>query len=789
MRPDLRAEGVAARRPAAGFLSSVLLFGPAAYAAAVVLRASPRGPLLRALSSAPRPAMVLVALVPVALLSFVAPRLDGLGEQARRPARVALSAGLAAAILVCGVAFAQTTPGVQIGAVFAAAIAAAAAIRSTAAIHGLGGVGRIVEPTIARDARRLGWLWIAAASSLAAHRARPDWPAEIGVLLALSAGLSTLAHEVSVARRRRLELGARERHELLLASATLTVPLALVATSGGGGTAEAWVVAPGIAFAAAATVAQAVDDPIAARAVVLRVWAFLLALLLGWKIADALGSPLAFVTVGIVAALVATSSGRRLSIGASAHAEAARLAQEAATARDRGELARGVLMALRAISTGGGAPVAEHAPTPKLLLFAPPRELSLEPAGVVREVEGAAFFPPALAPLLETEPLGVVRVDVLRALEVRRPDLREALAWCEAHEAAAVVAVVDDGELEGLLLLAAGPEAGDAVDLRTVRALRAIARVTAARLALEATTMRASLRAEHAEADARRIEVVLDRVQERERRLSRAVAAASLPLEAAIAHTGYAPAMRALLDGLDGKAKLGRPLVLLHRLGVDPRPFAARIHRVSRKQGALQIVDAARSDLVEILADPDRSPIELARDGTLLVTTATALPREAQRRLLQAIALQEGPGPDPRPLDLRLILSVVSSDPERDDLRRLLAALTPALAERLDLEPLRVPPLAARIEDLRAIVLDRLAVFGPALRDRPLGLADDALALLVEHEFPGDDHELDDLLLRAALLADRRAALRAEGARIERADVAAVLGGAMLRERDESRRR
>ncbi|MGZ5969571.1 MAG: sigma-54-dependent Fis family transcriptional regulator, partial [Polyangiales bacterium] len=143
-----------------------------------------------------------------------------------------------------------------------------------------------------------------------------------------------------------------------------------------------------------------------------------------------------------------------------------------------------------------------------------------------------------------------------------------------------------------------------------------------------------------------------------------------------------------------------------------------------------------------------------ARNGTLLVLAATSLPREAQKRLLSALSFHEGPGADPSPVDLRVVFAMASLDPS------LVAHLRPS--------PVRVAPLARRIEDLHALALDRLVAIAGGLGRPPLGLAPDALELLVEHDWPGDDVELEAALVLAATRAG-------DAPRIERAHLESVL--------------
>ena len=49
------------------------------------------------------------------------------------------------------------------------------------------------------------------------------------------------------------------------------------------------------------------------------------------------------------------------------------------------------------------------------------------------------------------------------------------------------------------------------------------------------------------------------------------------------------------------------------------------------------------------------SPLERARDGTLLVRDAHRLPEPAQQAIVRALAFRTGPATDPVPLDVRVV--------------------------------------------------------------------------------------------------------------------------------------
>jgi DNA-binding NtrC family response regulator len=76
-----------------------------------------------------------------------------------------------------------------------------------------------------------------------------------------------------------------------------------------------------------------------------------------------------------------------------------------------------------------------------------------------------------------------------------------------------------------------------------------------------------------------------------------------------------------------------------------------------------------------------------------------------------------------------------------------------ALARLLEGRELALPRLAERAEDLRALVLEGLIRLRVGAQGEPLGIEPAALAILAEHEFPGNELELFGLLARTAATA------------------------------------
>lgn len=405
---------------------------------------------------------------------------------------------------------------------------------------------------------------------------------------------------------------------------------------------------------------------------------------------------------------------------------------------------RGALLELRAAAGQPELP-------PTLFRLLPGEALHVDHAGylhVRRERVPLAVLEAALV-----EPERTLRTEVLEALEVRRPDLRPALTWMRAQEAfSATLLRHDEDETAGLLVMPSGRRTTPLM-LEEARALRNLADRLASSFEVSSALSRARDREleERARADAeddraRKLEYLLTTAGARygtdARRLARPALAAA-----------YSPSSRLVLDELARLGALEMPVALRVPLGIGPLPFAAVAHLAGpRKDGPLVVVDGANpaEQPASIWHDPKASPLAIADGGTLVVESVEALPHETQRFLALSLATRRSPSGSATPLDLGLVVTVI------DDMEALVASsrLTPELADRLGARTLALPALVDRPEDLRALVLDRLALIGVRLRGRAMGIDARGMAELVEHTWPGNEQELADVLTRAALVAE-----------------------------------
>lgn len=143
-----------------------------------------------------------------------------------------------------------------------------------------------------------------------------------------------------------------------------------------------------------------------------------------------------------------------------------------------------------------------------------------------------------------------------------------------------------------------------------------------------------------------------------------------------------------------------------------------------------------------------------AHGGTLFLDEVGELPLDAQVKLLRA--LQEGEidpvgGKRSVRVDFRLIsatnrdlIALVREGRFRED-----------LYYRLNVFPIRVPPLRERREDIPELASHFLTRFAAEERKpRLAGIAPEALDLLMRHDWPGNIRQLENVMFRAVVLAD-----------------------------------
>ena len=233
---------------------------------------------------------------------------------------------------------------------------------------------------------------------------------------------------------------------------------------------------------------------------------------------------------------------------------------------------------------------------------------------------------------------------------------------------------------------------------------------------------------------------------------------------------GVSEVMERLRDEIDTVAASDLAVLITGETGVGKELAARAIHaRSGRRDAPLIHVNCAalpesviESELFGHVrgaftgATADRlGKFEVADGGTLLLDEIGELPLSVQPKLLRA--LQEGEiqrvGSDALiRVDVRVV--AVTNRSLADEVRA--GRFRADLYHRLEVYPIRVPPLRERPEDLGVLAGHFLDRYRSRFGARQLILTTAAVEALRAHSWPGNVRELDHVLARAALRAVSR---------------------------------
>ncbi len=448
-------------------------------------------------------------------------------------------------------------------------------------------------------------------------------------------------------------------------------------------------------------------------------------------------------------------------LDAIAHAEAALAGAEPETA------ARDVLVKLR-------EPLSPESRSPRLYTLDPPRVFEVDAAGYLHP--HPSVLHPDLVATAMLEPHSTVRTDALEALAVRRADLRPLGGYMFREDMLLATLVIKDGEVEGVLVVPT-ETARQPITLEEVVALKRLTDGVAGALAEESRVARAQERevALRRQVEQVTAELGLARDESARRHEANRLATTRLARPATIGI--YSDAAAEVARVLEARAGRSQPTCLVGPSGIDAVPYGARAHlsgpRASQPFVVIEGTSSREHDLERWRA-PLTSPLALAEGGVLFLVDGASLPRDVQRLLADAFAERRAPWASPLtetapstgragrstasskaslpppvqpPLDVVPWLSTTRPPRQLADEEELDLALAARFADSFE-APVMLPLLGERPEDLRSIVNDRLAREGLRVRGRPVGIDDGAYALLVDHDFPGDELELAALVER-----------------------------------------
>ena len=216
-------------------------------------------------------------------------------------------------------------------------------------------------------------------------------------------------------------------------------------------------------------------------------------------------------------------------------------------------------------------------------------------------------------------------------------------------------------------------------------------------------------------------------------------------------------------------AKLSATVLILGESGTGKELLARLIHRESGNADAPFIavnLAAIPRELVEsTLFGHERGSFtgalkqqlgkfELASGGTLFLDEIGDLPLELQAKLLRAI--QEGEiervgGAKPIKTDFRLIAAT------NVDLEKAVkdGRFREDLYYRINVIPIKLPPLRDRIEDLPELARFFLNRYKGRFRKDIQGISDSTLKILSSYWWPGNIRELENLIERLVAVSDK----------------------------------
>ncbi|KZN30284.1 Fis family transcriptional regulator [Pseudoalteromonas luteoviolacea S2607] len=150
--------------------------------------------------------------------------------------------------------------------------------------------------------------------------------------------------------------------------------------------------------------------------------------------------------------------------------------------------------------------------------------------------------------------------------------------------------------------------------------------------------------------------------------------------------------------------------------------------------------------------DKRKGRFELAHNGTLFLDEIGELPQEAQSKLLRVLQEQEFErvgGSKTIAVNIRVIAAT------NRDLWKMVeeGAFRMDLYYRLNVFPIKVPPLRERVEDLPMLCANMISKLNVRLKKQIKGIAKQSLKKLQAYSWPGNIRELQNVLEREAILS------------------------------------
>ncbi len=231
---------------------------------------------------------------------------------------------------------------------------------------------------------------------------------------------------------------------------------------------------------------------------------------------------------------------------------------------------------------------------------------------------------------------------------------------------------------------------------------------------------------------------------------------------------GDSPPMRQLKEQVRLAASANAPVLVMGERGTGKELVARAIHEGSKRaeRGSYEKLNCAAvpAELIESelfgheagaftgATKQRRGKFERASGGTLFLDEVGDMPSPMQAKLLRV--LQEGElervgGSDLLTIDVRVVAA--TNKPLQKEIEE--GRFRADLFDRLNVVPLRVPPLRERSEDIPVLASHFLRQACKNNDRRGKSLTEGAMNLLCRYDYPGNVRELRNLLERVVILS------------------------------------
>jgi len=219
---------------------------------------------------------------------------------------------------------------------------------------------------------------------------------------------------------------------------------------------------------------------------------------------------------------------------------------------------------------------------------------------------------------------------------------------------------------------------------------------------------------------------------------------------------GESSSIKHLREQIQRLARSLAPVLIVGEIGVGKQVVAKKIHQQSPRNRApfLEVqCDAIEADQLDTVFFGKAGAFIMAQGGTLFIDHVDALPLSFQIKLYKAIqdrSIRAIGSLVDTPIDIRIISATRKNLVQEATGKRF----RHELLYRINVIELQVPPMRERRQDILPLARAFLAELTEhSGSQEQMRLSAAAEALLLQHAFPGNVRELENILERATVLA------------------------------------